>query len=51
MAHITTTNFPDTQELFDGDGSKKVFQFEFTNAFEDDDVHVYEWNATTSGSL
>ena len=45
---MAITTVPDTQELFDGTGSKTAFSFSFVNSFEDDDVFVYVWNATTS---
>ena len=43
---ITTT--PDTQVFHNGTGSQTSFSFSFVNSFEDDDVFVYVWNATTS---
>ena len=45
---MAITTVPDTQELFDGTGSKTAFSFAFVNSFEEDDVFVYVWNATTS---
>ena len=39
---------PVTQEKFDGTGSKDKFTFSFSNPFEEDDVFVYVWNATTA---
>ena len=45
---MAITTVPVTQERFNGTGSLDKFTFSFSNPFEEDDVFVYVWNATTA---
>ena len=45
---MTIDSHISTHKLFNGTGSSFDYPYPFPNSFEDDDVIVYVWNATTS---